>query len=423
MVTSQAAQPEGTFALDLNLDADHLVACVACGMCLPHCPTFRVSGEESASPRGRIALMRQVAEQGYADEHFTEFMDACIQCRGCETSCPAGVEYGELMEGTRAALASQTRYQPWWRRLGYRTLGMPKLLSAASRALAVLQRLRLIPRRLGLPQIPIRQRKLRPSGTDVWLFTGCVMDAWMRDTHAAVKRVVEATGAGVALPAPGAACCGALHVHAGLQDEAKRLAQRVMAAFPGDAPILVDSAGCGAALKAYDTLLQTPAAEAFVERVLDVHEWLAQNLDRLPAAPADSGAPAGSGAPAEPTKVRPDVAVVDPCHLRHVQLAHQPVHEVLRRYTNAIELDDDGLCCGAGGAYSAVHPDTAAAVRDRKLAAVERTGANLVAAANPGCVLHLATAGLNVQHPLEIVDAILTQTHGSDYGGEHGITT
>ncbi|HCB33733.1 MAG TPA: hypothetical protein DEP66_04065, partial [Acidimicrobiaceae bacterium] len=248
----------GTFALRLDLDEDHLVACVACGMCLPHCPTYRVSGEESASPRGRIALMLQVADSGFADEHFVEFMDACIQCRGCETACPAGVPFGELMEGTRVALAAQTRYQPWWRRLGYRLLGRPRLLGAASRLLAVAQRLRLVPRRLGLGRIPLVQRRLRPSGTDVWLFTGCVMDAWMRDTHRAVQRVLEAAGAGVAFPSAGAACCGALHVHAGLADDAKRLAERVIAALPGDAPVLVDSAGCGAALKQYGTLLATP---------------------------------------------------------------------------------------------------------------------------------------------------------------------
>ena len=390
---AKPATPARTFALKLDLNEDHLVACVACGMCLPHCPTFRVSGEESASPRGRIALMRQVAQQGYADDHFTEFMDACIQCRGCETACPAGVNYGELMEGTRAAMAQQTRYQPWWQRLGYRVLGKPWLLATASRAAGVLQRLRLVPRRLGLPQIPIIQRRLKPSGNDVWLFTGCVMDAWMRSTHAAVLRVLAAAGVGVALPPNAASCCGALHVHAGLNAEAKRLAQRVMAALPGDAPILADSAGCGAALKAYDTLLGTPAAAAFVARVHDVHEWLAQDLERLPLASA--------------SETRPTVAVVDPCHLRHVQLAHKPVHEVLSRYVNVIELDDDGLCCGAGGAYSALHPDTANAVRQRKLAAIERTGATLVAAANPGCVLHLAAAGIKIKHPLEIIDEIL----------------
>ncbi|MGZ0216615.1 MAG: 4Fe-4S dicluster domain-containing protein, partial [Acidimicrobiales bacterium] len=177
-----------------------LASCVSCGLCLPHCPTYRVSQEETASPRGRIALMRQVESTGVADDTFTDFMDECIQCRGCETACPSGVPFGSMMETTREALADQTKYQPKYRRLGYSILGMPRVLSIGSRLIAVFQRLRIIPSRLALPKIPLRQTKLKASGDDVWLFTGCIMDAWMRDTHAAVKRVVESTGAGVRLP-------------------------------------------------------------------------------------------------------------------------------------------------------------------------------------------------------------------------------
>src|SRR5439155_5217020 len=216
-------------------------------------------------------------------DSFTEFMDLCVQCRACEAVCPSSVPFGHLMEGARETLASETRYQPWWRRLGFRVLGHHRLLLVLSTVLALLQRLRLVPRRLGLPRLPIRRARLAPSGDDVWLFTGCVMDAWLRPTHAAALRVLEAAGAGVALPGPGAACCGALHVHAGLVDEARALARRTMAALPGDAPVLVDSAGCGAALKDYGRLLGTPEAAAFAMRVRDVHEWLAERVDRLPA--------------------------------------------------------------------------------------------------------------------------------------------
>lgn len=396
-----------TFALDIDIDSDTLASCVACGMCLPHCPTYRVSGEESASPRGRIALMRDVVERGEADAAFVEFMDECIQCRGCETACPAGVEYGHMMEATREALTSQTGYQPRLRRVAYRVLGMPRLLAAGSRLLGLAQRLGLM-RFVGwisrgnarvdsLPRVPLRQRRLIPSGDDVWLFTGCVMDAWMRDTHRAVQAVIETTGAGVALPPAGAACCGSLHTHAGLGDDARRLARRVMAALPGKAPILVDSAGCGAAMKDYGHLLGTDEARRFAARVLDVHEWLAARIDDLPASDARS-APGANGAVA-----RPRVAVQDPCHLRHVQQAHLPVHTVLSRYVDVAEIDDDGLCCGAGGAYSHQHPDIAAAVRQRKITAIERTGAAEVASANPGCMLHLRAAGLDARHPLVIV--------------------
>jgi len=406
-----------TFPLQLDIDGDTLASCVACGMCLPHCPTYRVTGEESASPRGRIALMRDVAERGEADAAFVEFMDACIQCRGCETACPAGVRYGHMMEITREALAAQTRYQPRLRRLAYRVLGMPRLLGFGSRLLGLSQRLGLMRvlsllgrvrpfRQLdamtaSLPRVPVRQAPLTASGDDVWLFTGCVMDAWMRDTHRAVQSVIEATGAGVALPPAGAACCGSLHLHAGLASDTRRLARKVMAALPGDTPILIDSAGCGATMKEYGHLLGTEEARRFAARVQDVHEWLAARVDELPANDAvapDAGGPgAGSGAQ------RPRIAVQDPCHLRHVQQAHLPVRTVLSRFFDVVELDDDGLCCGAGGAYSQQHPDVAAAVRERKVAAIERTGTSVVASANPGCTLHLRAVGLDVRHPLEIV--------------------
>ena len=379
--------------IDLGIPHSDLASCVSCGLCLPHCPTYRVTQEESSSPRGRIALMKQASETGFVDEKFVEFMDACIQCRGCESACPAGVGFGSMMETTREALATQTSYQPRWRRLGYRVLGWPNFLAFGSRVLSILQSLRVLPKKLGLPKIPLIQRRLVGSGHDVYLFTGCIMDAWMRETHRAVQRVVEATGAGVQFPSKQAACCGALHVHAGLGKDARRLAERTMSAFPDQGPILVDSAGCGAQLKDYGHLLGTEEAQQFTERVFDVHEWLADHIDKLPPNPQG----------------KDRVAVQDPCHLRHVQKSHRSVYQVLDRYTESVALDDDGLCCGAGGAYSAFHPDTAADVRERKLASIKRSGAPVVASANPGCLLHLRSAGLDVRHPLEIVDSIITK--------------
>jgi glycolate oxidase iron-sulfur subunit len=378
-------------AVKLGIDSEDLASCVSCGLCLPHCPTYRVTQEESASPRGRIALMRQAESTGLIDQTFVDFMDACIQCRGCETACPAGVPFGSMMETTREALTEQTSYQSWWRRWGYRVLGCPNILTIGSRALAVLQRLKLLPSKLALPKIPLMQAPLVASGEDVWLFTGCVMDVWMRDTHRATQRIIEAAGAGVRFPGKKAACCGALHVHAGLGEEARRLARRTMGAFPGDAPILVDSAGCGAQMKEYGHLLNTSDAHKFSQRVLDVHEWLVNHLDELPAAHANP----------------PRIAIQDPCHLRHVQQAHDPVRVVLARYADPVILDDEGLCCGAGGAYSALHPDTAAAVRERKIESINRAQVYEVASANPGCLLHLQAGGVRVRHPLEIIDDLM----------------
>ncbi len=394
---SRAVGAPGTLGR-LAVDDDDLAACVSCGLCLPYCPTYRVTGEESASPRGRIAAMRAVQDGAAMDEAFTRFMDLCVQCRACEVACPSAVPFGRLMEGARSTLAAETDYQPWWRRAGYAVLGHHRLLVGLTSLGAIAQRAGLVPRRvterLTLPRLPVRQPPLRPSGTDVWLFPGCVMDAWQRPVHAATQTVIEATGAGVALPGRGGDCCGALHTHAGLTAAARRLAGRVMAAMPGDAPILVDSAGCGAALKDYGHLVGSAEGERFAARVLDVHEWLAGRLDRLP--PPRSGA-ARLGL----------VAVQDPCHLRQVQRRHQEVRTVLDRYADLVELDDEGLCCGAGGAYSAMHPELAEPIRARKLAAVARSGAAVVVSANPGCSLWLAAAGLDVRHPMEVVAAAI----------------
>ena len=381
--------------LRLAIQDDELATCVGCGLCLPHCPTFRATGEEALSPRGRIAAMRGVHWEGApADDAFVGFMTTCVQCRGCEPACPSGVPFGRLMEGTRTTLATQHRTVPWWQRLGYRTLAHHGLVIAGSRLAALAQRAHLVPRRAGLPRLPLRAPRLRSTGTGMWLFTGCVMDAWQRDVHADVARIAAALGIGVALPGHGSACCGALHVHAGLTNDARALAARVMRSMPGDAPVVVDSAGCGAALKDYGHLLGTQEAAAFSARVLDVHEWLAEQGDRLP--------PAAAGHRRRP------VIVQDPCHLRHVQHVHQAVRTVLAPYAAIVELDDDGLCCGAGGAYSALQPELAGEIRERKLAAIERARASappgaVVASANPGCSAHLAAAGVAVVHPVSII--------------------
>lgn len=376
----------------LGLDPDDLAACVQCGLCLPHCPTFRVTGDEAASPRGRIALMRLVEAGSLAadDEGFDAAMGSCVQCRGCEPACPSGVPFGHLMESTRAAVA--TRSAPRWQAAAYRALGHHRVLVAGSRALAVAQRAHLVPRRLLPTPLPLRQAPLVATGSDVWLHTGCVMDAWQRDVHAAAIRVLGAAGVGVALPPPArSGCCGALHSHAGLRAEAQRLAERTMATFPGDAPIVVDSAGCGAALLDYGHLLGSSAAAAFVARVVDVHTHLA-GLDLPPAR----------------NPIAERVVIQDPCHLRHVQRAHGAVRTVLAPFvTDLVDLDDDGLCCGAGGAYAALQPDLAGRVRARKLDAITRAGATVVASANPGCSMHLAAAGVRVVHPVQLIDQAL----------------
>jgi glycolate oxidase iron-sulfur subunit len=388
--------------MTLHLDAEELNSCVACGLCLPHCPTYRATGEEALSPRGRIDAMRAVQLRGApVDDDFVHFMSTCVQCRGCEPACPSGVPYGHLIEGTREFLARDGKLTPRWQRFGFSMLARHRLLLAGSTALAVAQRARLVPRRLGLGRLPIRRgQAVRSTGGDVWLFTGCVMDAWLRETHRSTAKVLDALGVEYAIPGAGGDCCGALHLHAGLRDETVQLAVAVMGSMPGEAPILVNSAGCGAALKEYGRLLGTDGSRRFSQRVFDVHEWIAGRLDDLPELRPRRGA----------------VIVQDPCHLRHVQRAHLPVRTVVGRFAEVVELDDDGLCCGAGGAYSALEPALAADIRDRKMAAIdraiERSGATTLASANPGCSMHLEQLlddrGITIRHPIELLAEALT---------------
>ncbi len=385
--------------MDLRLDPDALNTCVQCGLCLPSCPTYRVTGDETMSPRGRIALMREVQNHDapLTDEVLRLF-ETCVQCRGCEPACPSGVPYGHLMEQTRETLAEAGEMTPSWQRLAMKPLAHPGVLRAGSSALAVAQRLHLVPKRLGVSvELPLRSAPMAASGTDVYLFTGCVMDAWQRDVHRATQRVIEAAGFGVTPTADLAPCCGALQAHAGLTADTRALAATMMANLdagsgPEPRPILVDSAGCGAAMKDYGHLLGTPEAVAFSARVFDVAEWLAPRIDRLPSAP--------------PLDLR--VAVQDPCHLRHVQKVHLATRVVLAPYVRElVELDDDGLCCGAGGAYSVLEPELAGQIRDRKLASIGRATPDAVASANPGCSMLLGAAGVDAVHPMVLIDRAL----------------
>ncbi|HEX5587897.1 MAG TPA: (Fe-S)-binding protein [Acidimicrobiia bacterium] len=392
----------------LPVSEDELVSCVACGLCLPHCPTYRVTGLELASPRGRIAAMRAVEFDGAPlDAAFRDAMELCVQCRGCEAACPSGVPFGHLMEGAREALhehpTAGTAPTGAFRRLAEwaaYVLVLPRhgLLLALTWVLWLGQRLRLVPRRFGIPRLTRRSLRtplVADVDPDVFLFPGCVMDAWQRDVHRAAARVMRTAGARVGLPGAGGDCCGALHVHAGRIDEARRLARRAIRSMPGDGPVVVDSAGCGAAMKDYGHLLGTVEAHEFAARVRDFSEWVGE---QPPLPLRDTGR---------------TVVVQDPCHLRHVQRAHGAVRSVLGGAYDCRETADDGLCCGAGGAYAVFHPELASEIRDRKVAAIRAAGSTggalLVASANPGCSMHLGAAGLDVRHPAELLADALAQ--------------
>lgn len=386
--------------MDLRVDDAELASCVQCGLCLSSCPTYRVTGDETMSPRGRIALMRQVhLHDAPVTSEILESFETCIQCRGCEPACPSVVPYGHLIEATRgslmdAGMVGARRPPRWLRRAALVVLTRPRLLRGGSSVLGIAQRLRLVPaslaRRLGLPdRVPVRRVPHTTSGTDVYLFTGCVMDAWQRDVHHATQRVLEAAGVSVTPTGDAAPCCGALHLHAGLTVDGVRHAEDVSNALTPGVPIVVDSAGCGAHLKEHAN-----------REVFDAAEFIAADPNRLAALAA-----------AITTPLDVTVAVQDPCHLRHVQRVHTATRTVLApAVRTVVELDDDGLCCGAGGAYSVIEPDMARQVRDRKSAAIARAAPDMVASANPGCSMHLtadSTVTVPVQHPMEIIAAAL----------------
>ncbi|MGF1598848.1 MAG: (Fe-S)-binding protein [Acidimicrobiales bacterium] len=381
--------------MDLRLDPDDLNTCVQCGLCLPHCPTYRVTGDETMSPRGRIKLMREVQDNDAPlTDEVVEAFATCVQCRGCEPACPSGVPFGHLMERTRESLVDDGELTPRWQRLALKPLGMPRVLAAGMAAAAAAQRLHVLPRRLGLTdRLPFRPPPLQATGDDVYLFTGCVMDAVQRDVHRAAVEVLTATGVGVLPTGDTAPCCGALELHAGLGPEGRDRARQIIGALRPDVPVIVDAAGCGAAMKDYGRLLGTSEAHRFAERVFDIGEFLAERVGDLASVP--------------PLELR--VAVQDPCHLRHVQRVHEATRTMLAPFvTELVELDDEGLCCGAGGAYSLVQPELAGRIRDRKLGAIDRAHPDVVASANPGCSLHLAAAGVPVRHPVQLVAQALS---------------
>jgi glycolate oxidase iron-sulfur subunit len=292
------------------------------------------------------------------------------------------------METVRETLADTHQMTPRWQRVAFVPLSHPRLLRAGSKALSVAQAASLVPKKLGLPPLPRRQAEMRASGDDVYLFTGCVMDAWQRSVHLDTQHVIESAGFGARPTGDHVPCCGALQAHAGLTARTRKLARQAIRELAGDQPVLVDSAGCGAAMKEYGRLLGTDEAVTFSARVYDVSEWLSGHMDRLPAR--------------KPLDLR--VAVQDPCHLRHVQRAHLATRSVLAPYVRElVELDDEGLCCGAGGAYSVLEPEMAALIKKRKIAAIERAGADIVVSANPGCSMHLAASGVNVVHPMTLL--------------------
>jgi glycolate oxidase iron-sulfur subunit len=375
--------------------------CIDCGLCLPACPTFRLTGDEAASPRGRLTAMRAVAA-GVADVdgRFAEMMDMCLQCRACEVVCPSMVPFGRVMEGARAETAAQlpTTASILNRYLFGRVIAVRWIVRLASVLLAVMQRVgvsRHLPgpgrRASGLRRVPLPVpatvgRRWMPQGEPVGtvaLLSGCVMDPWFSGVHAALIQVLRTAGYRVDAPA-GQTCCGALATHEGAAYDAARMARRNARAFAGYDMIVVDAAGCGAHLK--------NDGSVFADRVVDASELVATLLDEGKLPEAD--------------RVSAEVAVQDPCHLRHAQRLFDEPRRVLRAAGyQPVEIDADGMCCGAAGAYMLDHPEVSDELGRAKAAQVRESGVTVVASANPGCEMQLRShlgGGFRVVHPVEL---------------------
>jgi glycolate dehydrogenase iron-sulfur subunit len=394
-----------------------LDACVHCGFCLQACPTFLATGDESDSPRGRIELMRAL-ERGdleAGDTALAYHLDRCLGCRGCEPVCPSGVRYGQGLEAARARIASATgtpllaRMALWvlttpgvsgvafWFARLLRATGIPRLLTGWGRfgfAMGMLAATK--PQRRGARDVRRETRRLsaaRDTPHVALLFRGCVQQGLFSHVHNATVRTLGVNGYQVR-EITGQTCCGALHAHAGLLDQARALARSNIAAFgDGDEPIVVNSAGCGALMKEYAHLIGDAASERFSKRVRDVTELLAASP--VPGAPLDL-----------------HVAYDPPCHLLHAQgVAVQPLKLFAAiPLLELVAVPGASECCGSAGLFTLLEPEMSRAVLAPKIARLREAAPQVVATGNPGCLMQLG-AGLaaarmraQVRHPVELLD-------------------
>ncbi len=397
--------------------------CIRCGLCLPTCPTYLETFNETSGPRGRIGLIKAVAE-GRIDllsPGFVSQMSECLDCRACEAACPSGVAYGQLVETARTQIrrAQDTdgaRRGPsrfWLRtlfdRLGYLRAAAALLRVAQMTGLASLagwlglrDLVALAPRIRARFFVPRGQRFDTPNAQGLaFLHAGCVMQVAFPQVHEATVRMLQRGGLSVVVPSA-QGCCGALAVHAGDREFGRTLAKRNIEAFErsGADVFVSNAAGCGSALKEYAEYFRddpewSPRAVAFCSRVRDVTEVLdAVDLDPQPG-------------PLETT-----VTYQEPCHLAHAQRVTGAPRRLLQRIPGLrlIEMPDSAVCCGGAGIYNLTQPDMSARLRKRKIDAAQSTGAHVVATANPGCAIQV-TAGLRasgskarVKHVVELLD-------------------
>jgi len=402
---------------------EDLSQCVRCGLCLQHCPTYVETRLETESPRGRLYLIRAISE-GVIEPtpNALDHLDSCLQCRNCEAVCPSGVPFGRIMEQARAdavergaaplswrlralflreVIARPDRLRPFVAAL--RAAGRVGLLSVAQRLPFVGTSAALAPRMRGRPFTDTGVIA-RPRGTErarVAMLSGCIMPLAYGDVHRATARVLARNGCAVSSPAA-QGCCGALHAHNGDLDTARALARRNIDAFLDEAPdaVVVNSAGCAAAMKEYGGLLAGDAeyrdrARQMSALVKDVHEYLV-------------------GLPFEAPTEALDLTVTyqDSCHLAHAQGISAAPRMLLKAIPGLrlAKMENPDRCCGAAGVYSLTQAEMSTRLLDEKMLDALGTGANVITTANPGCLMQLEAGvrrsggSAQVRHVIELLD-------------------
>jgi len=423
MAASDIAAPDAPREEDLS-------RCVHCGLCLNACPTYRELRVEMDSPRGRIYQMTQVHHGAPIGDSYREHIDLCLACRGCETACPSGVQYGRLVEAARAEIEQRTR-RPLGERL-LRSLVFERLLPSrtwltlAGAGMFVYQAsgLQKLARGSGLLKLMGKLGEVEPlaPGVETPFFyrnmgrvfpaqgerkykvaflSGCIANISFARLNEATVRVLQANGCEVDIPAS-QTCCGALAVHAGMREPARRQARRNIDSLAdgGYDAILTNAGGCGTTLKEYHELLEhdplyAEEAKRFVALVKDVNEFLA-SIELNPRM----------------GEVRATVTYQDSCHLAHGQKVRAAPRKLLASIPGVTlkEMRLSDLCCGSAGIYNVVHTDMAVRLLAKKMESVNSTGAERIAAANPGCMLQLRAGvekfghGQRVSHVVEILD-------------------
>ncbi|HYU09977.1 MAG TPA: (Fe-S)-binding protein [Gemmatimonadales bacterium] len=400
-----------------------LDACVHCGFCLQACPTFLATGDEADSPRGRIELMRGLERGDIAatDIALAYHLDRCLGCRGCEPVCPSGVHYGHGLEAARSRITA-ARGTPRLARLALWALTTPGvsgvvywfarlLRSVVPRSVAGWGRIRFALGMLAATKPAANEAAARKAAAKTprrplaapspplaaLLFRGCVMEGLFSHVHDATRRTLAVNGYQVH-EVPGQVCCGALHAHAGLLEEARALARMNIAAFgDGDEPIVVNSAGCGALMKEYGHLVGEAQGERFGLRVRDVTELLAGDGTKgpVPGAPLDL-----------------HVAYDPPCHLLHAQGVAVPPLKLFAAIPllELVSVPGAAECCGSAGLFTLLEPEMSRQVLAAKLERLREAAPQVVATGNPGCLMQLgaglAAAGIHAhaRHPVELLD-------------------